>query len=94
MFEKNSTFWRISAIVSGDAEIGNMSEFFKNHNMHLHLKTKGRHSHLVENAIRSIKRALYFILRRKKSTNWAEYLSQTVKVWYCMIESVKIFASY
>ena len=39
---------------------------------------KGRHSHLCENAIRSIKRTLYFILRRKKSQNWSKYLSQAV----------------
>ena len=59
-------------------EIGNMSSFFKDQNMYLHIKRKGRHSNLVENAIRSIKRTLYLILRRKKSQNWAKYLSQAV----------------
>ena len=46
--------------------------------MYLHIKTKFRHSNLVENSIRTIKRALYFILRRKKSKNWSKYLSSAV----------------
>ena len=65
--------------MSGDGEIQNLSKFFKNQNTYLHVKTRGRHSHLVENAIRTIKRALYLILRRKKSKNWAKYLAQAVK---------------
>lgn len=65
-------------IVSGDGELKNMSQFFKDHNMYLHIKTKFRHSNLVENSIRTIKRALYFILRRKKSKNWSKYLSSAV----------------
>ena len=66
------------SIVSGDGEIGNMAKFFKDHNMYLHIKTKFRHSNLVENSIRTIKRALYFILRRKKSKSWSKYLSSAV----------------
>ena len=46
--------------------------------MYLHIKRKGRHSALCENAIRTIKRTLYLILRRKGSQNWAKYLSQAV----------------
>ena len=55
-----------------------MAKFFKDHNMYLHIKTKFGHSNLVENSIRTIKRALYFILRRKKSKNWSKYLSSAV----------------
>ena len=64
--------------MSCDEQIDYIAKFFKDHNMYLHIKTKGRHSHLVENSIRSIKRTLYLILRRKKSQNWAKYLSQAV----------------
>ena len=64
--------------VSGDGEIANMAKFFRDHNMYLHVKTKFRSSNLVENSIRTIKRTLYYILRRKKSKNWAKYLSSAV----------------
>ena len=39
---------------------------------------EGKHAMLVENAIRTVKRALYYILRTKKSGNWAKYLSKAV----------------
>ena len=64
--------------MSGDGELQNMAKYFRDNDMYLHVKKKGRHSHLCENAIRSIKRTLYFILRRKKSQNLSKYLSQAV----------------
>ena len=68
----------LSFIVSADGEVGLMEKFFKDHDMYLHIKTKGRHSNLAENSIRSVKRTLYYILRRKKSKNWSKYLSKAV----------------
>ena len=64
--------------VSGDGEIENMKKWFKEKNMYLHIKPKGRHANLVENAIRNIKRTLHYILRNKKNKDWAKYLPKAV----------------
>ena len=37
-------------------------------------KRRGAHANLVENAIRNVKRKLYFFMRSQKSSDWTKYL--------------------
>lgn len=71
--------------MESDGEGTNLKEFFNQQHIILKARPRGFHAYLVENALRVLKRKLFYMMRTLKTTKWTDFLQSKSYSSFCFM---------